>query len=157
VETNNISKATVNPYLGREIPEWEELGLDPDKIYQLLRDPKELEKAAPTFNNLPLLSEHVAVTSEDHPKELVIGATGTDAEFNPPYLKNSLVVWPEEAINDIESEDKKELSSAYRYEADMAPGVYEGQKYDGVMRNIVGNHVALVKEGRAGADVVVGD
>jgi hypothetical protein len=40
----------------------------------------------------------------------------------------------------------------------MTPGVSpQGEKYDGVMRDIVGNHVALVKEGRAGADVVVGD
>lgn len=39
----------------------------------------------------------------------------------------------------------------------MTPGVHEGQPYDGVMRDIVGNHVALVIEGRAGSDVVVGD
>ena len=40
----------------------------------------------------------------------------------------------------------------------MTPGVTpEGEKYDGVMRDIVGNHVALVREGRAGPDVVVGD
>src|SRR6202012_2673760 len=30
-------------------------------------------------------------------------------------------------------------------------------RYDGVMRDIVGNHVALVEEGRAGPDVMVGD
>jgi len=157
VDATNISKATVNPYLGREIPDWEELGLEPDKIYQLLRDPEELAKAVPTFNNLPLLSKHVAVTAEEHPASLVIGSTGTDAEFDPPYLKNSLVVWPEDAIKDIESEQKKELSSAYRYKAIMEPGIYEGKKYDGVMTDIVGNHVALVREGRAGADVLVGD
>src|SRR5262249_21805840 len=29
--------------------------------------------------------------------------------------------------------------------------------YDGVMRNLRGNHVALVEDGRAGDDVVVGD
>jgi len=39
----------------------------------------------------------------------------------------------------------------------MTPGSYENERYDGVMRDIVGNHVALVKEGRAGPDVVVGD
>jgi hypothetical protein len=39
----------------------------------------------------------------------------------------------------------------------MTPGTYGGIKYDGVMRDIVGNHVALVEEGRAGADVHVGD
>jgi hypothetical protein len=39
----------------------------------------------------------------------------------------------------------------------MTPGVFKGEPYDGVMRDIVGNHVALVTEGRAGDDVVVGD
>lgn len=39
----------------------------------------------------------------------------------------------------------------------MTPGTYKGQKYDGVMRDIQGNHVALVEAGRAGPDVVVMD
>jgi uncharacterized protein len=82
----------------------------------------------------------------------VIGSTGTDAAFETPYLRNSLVVWARDAIEDIESEIKKELSSAYRYRADMTPGTYEGMPYDGVMRDIVGNHVALVDSGRAGPD-----
>src|SRR5438552_84173 len=61
VAVANISKACVNPYVGHEIPGWQELGLEPDKIYKLLRDPEELAKAASTFNNVPILSEHVAV------------------------------------------------------------------------------------------------
>ncbi|MDB5448413.1 MAG: uncharacterized protein JWQ97_3730 [Phenylobacterium sp.] len=157
VEASNISKANVCPYLGREIPDWEALGLDPDRSYMLLRDPDELAKAAPTFNNLPLLSRHVPVSAEDHQPGLVIGSTGTNAKFEAPYLRNSLVCWAGGAIKDIQSEVKKELSSAYHYRADMTPGTYDGAPYDGVMRDIVGNHVALVKEGRAGTDVVVGD
>ncbi len=39
-----ISKATVNPYLGREIPGWQEQGLEADRIYYGLRDPEELKK-----------------------------------------------------------------------------------------------------------------
>ena len=157
VEITNISKSNVCPYVGHEIPAWQELGLEAGRIYNLLRDPAELERAAPTFNNLPLLSDHIPVSAAAHHPELVIGSTGTDAVFEPPYLKNSLVVWAALAISDIEAGMKKELSSAYRYRADMTPGVFEGVRYDGVMRDIVGNHVALVKEGRAGADVVVGD
>ena len=157
VATTNISKANICPYLGREIPDAEGLGLDPGKIYHLLRDPEELEKAASSFNNLPLLSTHVPVSADDHHPDLVIGSTGTDATFDAPYLKNSLVIWARDAINDIESEIKKELSCGYRYRADMTPGTYEGKSYDGVMRDIIGNHVALVREGRAGKDVVVGD
>lgn len=157
IEVANISKANICPYLGHEIPGWEELGLEKAKIYHLFRDPEELEKAAPSFNNLPLLSKHVAVTADDHQPDLVIGATGSNATFSAPFLRNSLVVWAKNAIGGIEQDDKKELSSAYHYRADMTAGTYQGARYDGVMRDILGNHVALVKEGRAGTDVVVGD
>lgn len=157
IEVTPISKANICPYYGREIPNSKALGLQPDKVYYLLRDPKELAKAANTFNNIPLLNEHIPVTAADPQKMAVVGSTGTDAEFDGTYLKNSLVVWDADSIAGIETDEKKELSSAYRYVADMTPGVHEGQSYDGVMRDIVGNHVALVIEGRAGSDVVVGD
>jgi 8-oxo-dGTP pyrophosphatase MutT (NUDIX family) len=157
VALTNISKANVCPYFGREIPDWQQLGLDPDKTYKLFRDPEELAKAAPTFNNVPILSRHEPVTADSHQPALVIGSTGTDAVFDPPYLRNSLVVWARGGIDAIESETAKELSCAYRYQADMKPGTYEGEHFDGVMRSIVGNHVALVAAGRAGADVMVGD
>lgn len=157
VEISNISKATVNPYRGSEIPDWEALGLDANRIYFLLRDPEELARAAPTFNNIPLLSKHIPVSAAEPQKEFVVGATGSNASYQAPYLKNSLVVWDAVAIALIESEEQKELSSAYRYRADMTPGVYEGVAHDGVMRDIRGNHVALVEVGRAGPDVVVGD
>lgn len=157
VRVTNISKANVCPYRGQEIPDSDKLGLDPEKIYQLLRSPEELEKAASTSNNIQLLSEHIPVTADDHQSEFTIGSTGTDAAFVDPYLQNSIVVWAGSDIEDIENEIKKELSSAYRYRADMTPGVFKGVAYDGVMRDIVFNHVALVKKGRAGSDVVVGD
>lgn len=157
VDSSNISKAVVNDYYGEEIPGWERLGLQPRQKYRMLRDPEELKKAAKTFNNLPILSKHVPTSSESHPKELTIGSTGTDAEYDHPYLKNSLVFWPQSDIDKIEDEEQRELSCSYHYKPDMTPGEYEGKPYDGIMRNIRGNHVALVREGRAGHDVLVGD
>jgi hypothetical protein len=157
VALSNISKATVNPYWGEEIPNYEELGLEPDKKYFLLRHPGELAKAAPSFNNLPILADHQPINSAKHPADLVIGSTGTDAVFQHPYLRNSLVFWTQPAIDAINKENQKELSCAYHYDPVMTPGVFEGQRYDGVMTNIRGNHVALVKDGRAGSDVVVQD
>ena len=157
LEKSNISKANVCPYLGSEINAPDGITLDPKKTYYLLRDPEELKKAAATFNNIPILDEHIPVHSTSPQKQIVIGSTGTDADFKAPYLTNSLVFWDQDAIDDIESEERVELSCAYHYVADMTPGVYNGTKYDGVMREIRGNHVALVPEGRAGSDVVVGD
>lgn len=157
VESSNISKATVNPYYGSEIPNYRQLGLEPKKVYYLLRDPEELEKAAPTFNNLPLLNKHIPVSADEPQKEMIAGTTGSDTVFEDGYLKCSLAVWDAEAIAGIESGEQVELSSAYRYTADMTAGEFEGRHYDGVMRDIVGNHVALVDVGRAGRDVVVSD
>lgn len=147
----------VCPYLGSEIPRAEELGLDPGRVYYLFRDPVELAAAAPSFNNIPLLSQHVPVSVTDHQPGLVVGSMGTDAEYVAPYLKNSLVIWEAAAIAGVESREQCELSCAYRYDADMTPGEFEGVRYDGVMRNLIGNHVALVETGRAGPDVVVAD
>lgn len=153
-----ISKATVNPYLGKEIPRYKELGLKPNETYRLWRHPDELKKGAQTFNALPLLIKHVPVSADDHRPDLVVGSLGTDAEFDAPYLYNYLVSWAQNAIDGIDDESQKQLSASYHYDADMTPGTTpEGLPYDGVMRNIKGNHVALVKEGRAGPDVAVAD
>jgi len=157
VERSTISKAIVSPYIGREIVGWKALGLDPNKTYRLLRDPEELKAASDTFNNLPVLSEHVAVSASAPRKDLVIGSTGTDAAFDGSHLTNSLVFWDGSAIQDIEDEKAKELSCAYHYRPDMTPGTYEGEAYDGVMREIKGNHVALVPRGRVGPDAYVAD
>ena len=156
VQDNPISKAQVDGYKGAEIPDWRKLGLDPDRLYQLLRDPHELEKAAPTFEGKPLHGVHRPQTADDHDGNVVVGSVDT-VRWDPPYLRANLHVWPGDAIGEIQSGEKKEISSGYRYEPDMTPGTYEGQRYDGVMRNIQGNHVSLVERGRAGPDVVIGD
>jgi hypothetical protein len=157
VRVANISKAAVNPYKAEEIPRWRELGLTAGRIYRLLRPADELERAVRTFDNLPVLSEHVAVTAVDHRPDIVIGATGSDAEFDGTYLTNSLVIWSADAIARIEDGSRQALSAGYRYEPVMEPGMFEGQRFDGRMRSISGSHVATVEDGRAGPDVVIGD
>ena len=157
VDRSHISKATVNPYYGREIPGYEALGLEPDKVYRLFRDPVELERAAPTFARLPVLSEHVPVTVDAPRPDLVVGAIGSEVTFTAPYLDADLCVWDATAIAGIETDKVRELSCAYRYVPVMEPGEFEGQPYDGRMTEIQGNHLALVEVGRAGSDVVVAD
>ena len=158
VAKTNISKANVCPYYGKEIPRWQELGLDPNKVYRLYRDPEELAKGASSFNNLPLLRKHIQVSADDPKKDEVVGSIGSDVTFDAPYLTSSICIWDAEAIAGVETGQIEELSSAYRYKADMTPGqTPDGEAYDGVMRDILGNHLALVEVGRAGSDVVVAD
>lgn len=158
IKMTPISKANVCTYYGREIPDGPALGLDPHKGYRLYRDPEELRKGASTFDGVQLLSKHVPVCAADHRPDLVVGAVGSGVAFDGAYLKAPLSVWANDAIIGIESSSKRELSSAYRYRADMTPGTTpDGEAYDGVMRDIVGNHVALVTQGRAGPDVMAAD
>lgn len=157
VETSRISKAAINPYYGREIPKWDELGLDPDRVYQVFRPPEELRRAASTFNNLPILAVHTHVTAEDPKKDVIIGTTGSNSAFDGDYLTNSLAFWDAEYIGKIESDEQRELSSSYRYIPIIENGSYNGSPYDIKMTDIEGNHVALVVEGRAGPEVMVAD
>ena len=157
VDECNISKCQVRPYLGKEIPNWREFGLEPDKIYNVYCPREELKKAVPTFNNLPLTREHIEVDVDNVPKEKIVGSLGDHASFEYPYLKNNLIIYDKKDIDLVMSGKKKELSCGYRYTPVRQSGEAEGQHYDFVMTDIVGNHVALVKQGRAGRDVMVAD
>lgn len=153
----HITKANVCPYLGAEIPKAEELGLKADKIYYLYRDAAEIKAAVETYNRIPLLMQHVAV-SADAPQQFLTVGTVSNARFNHPYLDADLTVWTREGIEAIESGKQRELSCGYRYAAEMTPGTSpEGEKYDGRMTQIIANHIALVEAGRAGPDVLVAD
>lgn len=157
VSQTNISKANICPYYGHEIPNYEKLGLMPDRVYQMYRHPDELKKGAHTFNGKQLMLGHFIVSAREPKLDRVCGAIGTDAQFVDPYLKASITVWDHEVIEMIEAGETEEISCGYQYVADMTPGAHNGLTYDGIMRSIVANHVALVPEGRAGPDVVVAD
>jgi hypothetical protein len=157
VDVANICKACVSPYRGDEIPGHEELGLMPDKIYNLLRPAEEIEKAAPTANGIQILKRHVPVDASDHKPYDIVGATGSDARFEYPYLKNSLHFWTKQAIDDIESEEKRSLSPGYHYVPVMESGVFDGEPYQGRMTRICFNHLSQVEDGRQGGDIIVGD
>lgn len=157
VEMSRISKANICPYRGSEIPNWQELSLDPDRIYKLLRDPKELEKGAATFSGKPLLIRHVPITAALPNQSLWVGTLGA-VTWEAPYLvTRPLTVITTEAQEAIDSDEQRELSAGYRYRAEMIPGTHGGEAYDGRMVDIQGNHVALVSAGRAGPDVLVAD
>jgi hypothetical protein len=157
VSETNICKACVNPYRGEEIPDWESLGLDREKVYRMFRPPEELEKAAATSNGIQLMRKHVPVDADDHQPWDVVGAVGTNARWEAPFVKNAITIWPAADIEGIESEEKFGLSPGYHYDPVMEPGTFGGEAYDGKMVNIRFNHLAIVEEGRQGKDVVVPD
>lgn len=152
-----LTKEAVNPYWGREIPDWQEMGLDPETIYQGYRSGLELKKALNTFNGVPLLLIHKIDSAKVPLKEERVGSIGTNAVWKPPYIFNAITVTDKAAIDLIESGVQRELSACYRYKPVFKKGVFENVEYDFIMTDIEVNHVALVDEGRAGHDVHVFD
>jgi hypothetical protein len=63
-----ISPARANEYVGSEIPGHESLKLEPTRLHKMYRTPAALKDAASTFENMPLLLAHVAVSAADPQK-----------------------------------------------------------------------------------------
>ena len=156
---NPGSKVKVAGYAGAEVAGRQELGLEANKPYMMLRPADELEIAAATINRLPIELWHNDTDADNLPKMQIIGSMGSDGRFDGTYLRNSLCFTDGEVIRMITEAEPglKELSLSYFYDPDMTPGEWNGIPYDGVMRNIRGNHLALVDKGRAGRDVAVQD
>jgi Uncharacterized protein conserved in bacteria len=153
-----LSKSSVDPYFGHEIAGCEALGLDPNTKYMLYRPAEELEKALPTINGIPLLNAHDGnFDAANYDAASVIGAIGTDARFESPYLVASLVIYDSMIIDEIEAGERTGLSCGYAYRPIMETGMFGGVGYDMKMTEIRFNHVALVKEGRVGPEAKVAD
>lgn len=156
VKDNPISKVGVFDYLGAEIG-----APEPDRIYKVFRPPEELgsEETIKSFRLTPFIVDHEMLGKNATPAEKkgIQGVIGENVYFEHPYLRGNIKIFSDAALSDISS-GKIDLSPGYRSRYDFDnPGVYEGEAYEVVQRHLRGNHLALVDEGRTGADVAVQD
>lgn len=160
VSISPLTRVQVAPYRGCEIPGWQELGLEPERIYKGYRPASELSKpdTIESVNGIPIQLAHHMDYADNPAKNTRVGSTGTDGAFHSPFLTNSLHIQDKNAIDRINDGSMRELSLAYRYKPVFQSGeTPDGEKYDFVMTDISANHIALVDEGRAGHEVLVYD
>lgn len=155
IKHNPISRIGVYPYMGRSISD----ECEPDKIYYVYRPAETLAQSVDTWDNppKPFINDHEMLGEgfskvDDRPVQGVI--------HNPVYEDGTLYadisVYSESLKKKIE-DGKKELSLGYFCKYEKQKGVYKGQAYDYIQRDMVGNHIALVENGRCGSDVRVFD
>jgi len=132
------------------------------KVRRELRLPEEVFKAdsLASFSLVPL--------TDDHPREAngldagntgayAVGAVGLPrADSSGKFLEADLLVTDAAAVARIEG-GKREISCGYFADLEHKPGVWtdaagQAHPYDAIQRNIRGNHVAIVSEGRAGPE-----
>lgn len=156
VKGNPISKSGIYPYLGSEIPGAE----DPDRIYYVYRPAEELarQETIDSFKLMPFIDEHEILGKSGMPAERkgMQGTIGEQVYFDEPYLRGNIKIHSSAAQSLIKA-GKVELSPCYGCDWVKGDGTFDGQSYQYTQRNIMGNHLALVEEGRTGPDVAVQD
>ena len=142
-----ITKGCVSPYWGEEIPDWQALGLDPRKKYNVYRPIDELKKAKDLFPNIPVLNKHIMDYANEPQKEYRAGSL-SNIDFDGDNVYADVCLWNADDIDNVENCSKKDLSLGYRCKHIKEAGEYNGQPYDLKMVNILPNHLALVEKGR---------
>lgn len=111
-----------------------------------------------------LTSFGLAPITIEHPPELVnednaeryrkgISLQNVRYEGKGGFVRGEVALLDSDAIALVDSRQKIELSAGYTCDIDETPGVWQGQHYDAIQRNVRVNHIALTTRGRAGHDV----
>jgi uncharacterized protein len=152
------ARAGVYDYLGAEVDPTGERFKATDTVKVYRPESEVFAKASVnSFLMRPITNDHPseavnATNWKKHAKGVNAGAM-RDGE----YLAFDLIVMDESTINDIEG-DKKQLSNGYSADLVFGDGITpDGIAYQATQTNIRGNHVAVVKAGRAGAECRIAD
>lgn len=89
-------------------------------------------------------------------KDHIIG-TAKNVRADGGYLVADLTIKDRWAIQAIEHEDVRQISLGYAAEIDMTAGDADGAEFNGQWARMVADHIAVVTEGRCGADCKIGD
>lgn len=120
---------------------------------------RELRPAEEVFHPDSLASLAMVPLTDDHPpvqldakntEQFIVGYTGQEVKQEGDYLALKINVTKKKVIEGIVSKQKDQLSCGYLCDIVPESGTWNGQAYDAIQRNIRYNHLAIVKEGRAG-------
>ena len=112
-------------------------------------------KSLASFAGKAITLEHPTVLLDSsNTKDYQIGFSGTEVVYDNGFVRAVMTITDEDAIKRIMRGDAKEVSAGYRVNYEASPGVTDsGENYDGIQKEISGNHIAVVHRGRAGPQV----
>jgi len=158
IKDSRISRTGIQEYYALE------LGLtdrEPTSIVRLYRPPEQVfDKASmASFLNVPVTDDHppemiTAKNARQYSRGFSGDANREDGKF---LVADTLTITDAELVQKI-VDGKAELSNGYTSEIDFTPGLTpDGEKYDAIQTDIIGNHVAVVERGRCGPSCRVSD
>lgn len=104
-----------------------------------------------SFAGKPVTDEHPGepVTAKNA-KRLSVGTMQGEGKQDGDNVVAPIIIHDGEMIDKVMKGGKRELSLGYKVDLEETPGVWNGQEYDAIQRNIRVNHLAIVPRGRAG-------
>ena len=133
---------------------------DDRKFVGRLRDVEDVKAATKTINCIPVTLQHPnSPVNVDNVSDLQVGMTANDASFDGLNNHVTVTITNKKAIEAIDKGEVKAFSMGYKCNVVDNDGVWQGVHHDQQQKDIVYNHIALVKNGRAGDKVrfMVGD
>lgn len=105
-----------------------------------------------TIKMIPVVDGHPVekLVNADNVKRLAVGYTGETIEDEYPYLIANVKITDKATVDKIKNNEKNQLSLGYTVDLVQQDGIYEGEPYDYIQKNIRYNHLAIVDEARAG-------
>lgn len=106
------------------------------------------EKSLESYKGKPIIITHDAgEVDKENVRREQIGTIMSKGYRDGDNVRCEIIIHDTNALKNC---GLKELSLGYSLDTDDTPGMYEGEKYDCIQKNIEINHLALVTEARAG-------
>ena len=134
-------------------------GADASKVVRLYRPADEVfhPNSLASFAAKPVTINHPPEgVNADNWKAKAVGDVHDVAKAGD-LMSAKLIIRDKAAIRAV-MDGKQQLSNGYSFDLDMTPGTApDGSAYDGIQRNIRGNHVAIVDCARGGPSLRIAD
>ena len=147
----------IQPYFAKELGLDKTMGLSPTKVVRVFRPKAEVDKAASTFDGLPVTLEHPTRMVNAKTWRTVARGETRATKAVDSGLESELLIRDDQLIQEVEAGTRKELSAGYDFHLEMTPGTHNGAAYDAIASDFIGNHVAVTKTARGGHDCRVAD
>lgn len=106
------------------------------------------EKSLKSYKGKPIIITHDAgEVDKENVRSVQIGTIMSDGYRDGDNVRCEIIIHDTNALKEC---GLKELSLGYSLDTEGPAGVYRGEKYDCIQKNIEINHLALVGEARAG-------
>lgn len=137
--------------------------MSPNRIVRLYRPDEEVfaEDSINSFDGVPITIGHPVgnrVDASNWRSTSVGDVRGIEKAADGKHIQAKKLIIRDKAAVDHIMNGTEALSNGYIFKLDMTAGkTAAGDVYDGIQRNIRGNHIAIVKAGRGGEHCKIGD